>query len=79
MYTYMLIIKMFFSLVGYGFFTYGRKQRALVPLLVGIGLFILPYFISKITTLLILGVLLAITPFVIRSPELWNHNIQVTQ
>ena len=68
----MLIWGMIFGILGLGFFTYGKKQRALVPLSTGIGLFTIPYFISDQSTLIGVGLLLLCIPFVIRSPELWN-------
>ena len=63
------ILGMIFGIVGFAFFTYGRKQRALIPLCAGIGLFTSPYFISDQTLLIGIGVLLLVVPFVIRSPE----------
>ena len=59
-----------FGVLGLGFFTYGKKQRALVPFLTGIALFIFPYFISDQLTLVMIGLLLLVTPFIISSPEL---------
>jgi hypothetical protein len=66
----MLIWGMFFGILGLGFFSYGKKQRALVPFVTGIALFIFPYFVSDQFTLIIVGILLLILPVVIRSPEL---------
>ena len=54
--TSLLIWGMLFGAIGLGFFTYGRKQKAVVPLFTGITLFIFPYFISNIYVLVIAGV-----------------------
>ena len=67
---YMLIVRMFFVLFGIAFLTYGRKQRALIPLLAGLSLLCVPYFISDFTTLITVGVLIVFLPYFIRSPEL---------
>ena len=65
----LFILGMIFGVLGLAFFTYGKKQRALIPLCTGIGLFTIPYFISDQTLLIGVGVLLFVLPFVIRSPE----------
>jgi len=41
-----LIWIVIFGGLGVGYFSYGRKQKAIVPLLLGIALFIFPYFIT---------------------------------
>ena len=55
-----------FGAIGLGFFTYGRKQRAVVPLCVGIALFVLPYFISNVTVLVVAGLALMALPYFVR-------------
>ena len=44
----LLIWGVLFGAIGLGYFTYGKKQKAVVPLFVGMALFIFPYFISNI-------------------------------
>jgi len=46
--TSLLIWGMLFGAVGLGFFAYGKKQKAVVPLFTGVALFIFPYFISNV-------------------------------
>jgi len=46
--TSTLILGVIFGAIGLGFFIYGKKQRVIIPLFCGIGLMILPYFISNI-------------------------------
>ena len=57
---------MVFGAIGLGFFMYGRKQKAVVPLLTGIALFMFPYFISNVYMLVIVGVLLVALPYFVR-------------
>ena len=64
--TSLLIWGMLFGAIGLGFFTYGRKQKAVVPLFTGITLFIFPYFISNIYVLVIAGVVLVVLPYFVR-------------
>jgi len=55
-----------FGGAGIGYFSYGRKQRALIPLVTGIALFIFPYFINNIYALVFTGVVLISIPYFIR-------------
>ncbi len=64
--TAVLIWGMVFGSIGLGFFIYGKKQKVIVPLLVGIALFIFPYFIADITLLVIVGAILVILPYFVR-------------
>ena len=61
-----LIWGMLFGAVGIGFFTYGKKQHAVVPLLTGVALFIFPYFISNVYALVIVGICLMALPYFVR-------------
>lgn len=55
-----------FGSFGLGFFSYGRKQQAIVPLCTGIGLFVFPYFIDNVYLLVAVGCGLIVLPFVVR-------------
>jgi predicted membrane protein len=55
-----------FGAIGLGFFIYGKRQRAIVPFVVGVTLFIFPYFISNVYLLVIVGVVLVAIPYFIR-------------
>jgi hypothetical protein len=57
---------MLFGSFGMGFFVYGRKQKAIIPLLVGLILFVIPYFISNVYILVIVGIVLVILPYFVR-------------
>ena len=62
----MLIWGMVFGSIGLGFFIYGKKQKAPVPLMVGIALFVFPYFISDVYLLVLAGAALVVTPYFVR-------------
>ena len=55
-----------FGSVGLGYFLYGKKQRAPVPLLCGVALMAVPYFIADPLVLVLAGVALAAIPYFVR-------------
>jgi hypothetical protein len=55
-----------FGIFGLGFFSYGKKQQAIVPLFTGIALFIFPYFVSNLYLLVGIGIGLMALPFLLR-------------
>jgi hypothetical protein len=65
--TAVLIWGMIFGAIGIGFFLYGRKQKAVVPLITGIALCVVPYFIANVYALVMVGVILMAIPFFVRS------------
>ena len=64
--TSLLLWGFLFGTIGWGFFSYGRKQKRVVPLIVGVILFILPYVIMDTVILIVSGVVLTIIPYFIR-------------
>jgi len=64
--TSLLVWGILFSGIGCGFFIYGKKQQAVVPLVTGIALFIFPYFISNVYVLVSVGCVLMAIPYFIR-------------
>jgi len=64
--TALLMWGMVFGSVGLGFFTYGKKQKAVVPLFTGVALFVFPYFISNVYILVFVGVALVTLPYFVR-------------
>jgi hypothetical protein len=62
-----LLWGLLFSSIGLGFFLYGRKQRAAVPLVCGLVLMIYPYFIPNVVVLVAIGVVLIAVPYFFRS------------
>lgn len=65
--TAVLLWGLLFGSIGLGYFIYGRKQSAPVPLLCGLALMIFPYFVSNIPLLVGVGVLLVAVPYFFRS------------
>jgi len=61
-----LIWSVIFGGLGIGYFSYGKKQKAIIPLLAGIGLFIFPYFITNMYAMIFVGLGLAVIPYFIR-------------
>jgi hypothetical protein len=55
-----------FGSIGLGYFIYGKKQRAVVPLVCGLALMVFPYFVSNALLLVGIGVVLAAIPYFLR-------------
>jgi hypothetical protein len=55
-----------FSSIGLGFFLYGKKQRAPVPLVSGIALMVYPYFVANAWWLVSIGLVLTALPYFLR-------------
>jgi len=64
--TSSLLWGLLFGSVGLGFLIYGRKQKAVVPLVCGLALMIFPYFISNTILLITIGVALMAVPYFLR-------------
>ena len=64
--TELLFYGLIFGSIGTGFFIYGRKQRSPVPLVCGLILFAIPYFISNASILAFTGVVLVALPFLFK-------------
>ncbi|AZG73384.1 hypothetical protein [Shewanella livingstonensis] len=62
----MIMWSVLFGAIGMGYFVYGKRQRAIVPLCVGMALIVFPYFVASVTTLLIMGIILVAIPYFIR-------------
>ena len=55
-----------FGSIGIGFSLYGKKQRAPIPLLCGLALMFLPYFVTNTLALIGIGAALILTPYFVR-------------
>jgi hypothetical protein len=62
----LIIWSVVFGSVGLGFFVYGKKQAAFVPLICGIVLMVLPYFVSDTVPLVATGVVLMALPYFVK-------------
>ncbi len=64
--TSSILWSLLFGSVGLGFFVYGRKQKAVVPLVCGLALMVFPYFVSDTFLLVLFGVVLIALPYLVR-------------
>jgi hypothetical protein len=65
--TSSLLWGLLFGSVGLGFFLYGKKQKAVVPLVCGLALMAFPYFVSNTVLLVVIGVALVVVPYFVRN------------
>jgi hypothetical protein len=64
--TAVLLWGLLFGSIGLGYFIYGKKQRAAVPLVCGLGLMIFPYFVPNTMLLVGVGAMLIAIPYFLR-------------
>jgi hypothetical protein len=64
--TSWLLWGLIFGSIGFGFFIYGKRQKAVVPMVCGMILMIYPYFISSTGLLVSVGVALIAIPYFVR-------------
>jgi len=62
----LLMLGLLFSSIGLAYFIYGKKQNAIVPLVCGLILMIIPYFFGSIPLLCSVCVVLIALPYFIR-------------
>jgi hypothetical protein len=61
-----LLLSMVYSTVGLGMFLYGKKAVRIIPLLAGIALMIVPYFLSSPLWMSVVCVILMALPILMR-------------
>jgi ABC-type phosphate transport system permease subunit len=61
-----LLWSIVFGSLGLGYFVYGKKQRAAVPLACGLALMVFPYFVASTVALVAIGAVLAAIPYFVR-------------
>ena len=64
--TSTLLWGLLFSSIGLGYFLYGKKQRAAVPLICGLAMMVYPYFVPNTVALVAVGIALAAVPYFLR-------------
>jgi hypothetical protein len=62
----LLVWGLVFGSAGLGFFMYGKRQKRMMPYVCGIGLMIMPYFLSDTLMLIAAGMVLLVLPFWVR-------------
>jgi hypothetical protein len=55
-----------FGSIGLGFFIFGKRQGAPVPLACGMLLMVFPYFVSSAWAMVVVGALLMAIPYFVR-------------
>ncbi|MEG0482236.1 MAG: amino acid transport protein [Acinetobacter sp.] len=61
-----LLLGVLFGSIGLGYFIYGKKQKIIVPFVVGILLMTYSYFVENTMLLVGIGSFLTIVPYFIR-------------
>ena len=61
-----LLLGLLLSAVGIGYLVYGRRQQVPMFFIAGLGLLLLPFFVSSPLTLLLAGAGVGAAPFLIR-------------
>lgn len=64
--TTLLLLGVLFSSIGVGFMIYGRRQRAVVPMVCGLCLLVVPYFFSSALLLFLVGSAFVAVPYFVR-------------
>ena len=64
--TAVLLWGLLFGSIGLGYFIYGRKQSAPVPLVCGLALMMFPYFVSNVPVMVGIGIALIAIPYFLR-------------
>lgn len=62
----LLIWGLLFGSIGMGFFIYGKRQKAVVPLVCGLALMAFPYFVSDTVLVVVIGLALMVIPYFVR-------------
>ena len=57
---------MIFGSIGMGYFIYGRKQQHGIALISGVALCALPYLVSDIVLITLMGVRVMVLPFLVK-------------
>ncbi|HLI19099.1 MAG TPA: hypothetical protein VKV22_12625 [Rhodanobacteraceae bacterium] len=61
-----LFCGMLFGAIGVGYFVYGKRQAAIMPLVCGIALVAYPWFVASVPWLIVIGLILMAVPFFVR-------------
>jgi hypothetical protein len=64
--TSSLLWGLLFGSVGLAYFVYGKRQKAVVPLVCGMALMAFPYFVSNTLLLVGIGFVLGVIPYFFR-------------
>ena len=65
-----LLLSMLYSTVGLGMFMYGKKTVSMVPLIAGVLLMIVPFFVGSLLWMSVACIALMASPFLLTSFDL---------
>jgi len=60
---WVLVLGFVFSVIGFGYFRYGKARGETIPLFVGVFLMVYPYFVYSALWLVLIGLALMAVPF----------------
>lgn len=63
----LLMASFFFGMIGMGLFVYGKKSSRPVPLIAGLALIAIPYFIPNLIALTLVCTALCVLPWFLRA------------
>ena len=61
-----LMLSVLFGMIGMGYLMYGKKMSEFLPIGIGAGLIIVPYFIANAILLIVVCMAMMATPFLLR-------------
>jgi hypothetical protein len=61
-----LFLGILFGSIGVGYFIYGKREQMFVPLLAGILLIALPWFVASMAWLVLAGLAVMAVPYFVR-------------
>ena len=61
-----LFIGLMTGSIGFGYLMYGRKKKAVVPLVAGLLMCVMPYIVSDNLFVVLVSLVLMVIPFVFR-------------
>jgi hypothetical protein len=64
--TNLLMVSLLFGLIGMGMLMYGKKAGRMMPLVAGVGLITLPYFITSFAVMMVVCLTLTASPWIVR-------------
>lgn len=62
----LLMASLLFGSIGMGMLMFGKKSGRTMPLIAGLGLLALPYFITSLAVMLVVCIGLTVSPWIIR-------------
>jgi hypothetical protein len=62
----LLMVSLLFGLIGMGMLMYGKKAGRMMPLVAGVGLLTLPYFITSFAVMIVVCLTLTASPWIVR-------------